>query len=148
MCNMLLKLLLLAIVMLRSSHLRVCPVVRVRALVVLAALAVGVSSYIGIGARMYSDAALREQVLAADLVAHFEERNQAQDGKAMAVTMSREICVHLYNEIVKLRPDWHSDDPEQGAIKIIMTVGIALMLLQAISIFFKDVAKFTGREIA
>ncbi len=59
--------------------------------------------------------------VAADLVAHFEERNKAQDGKAMVVTMSREICVHLYNEIVKLRPDWHSDDPEQGAIKIVMT---------------------------
>jgi type I restriction enzyme, R subunit len=63
----------------------------------------------------------RIQSVAADLVAHFEERNKAQDGKAMAVTMSREICVHLYNEIVKLRPDWHSDDPEQGVIKIIMT---------------------------
>lgn len=59
--------------------------------------------------------------VAADLVAHFEERNKAQDGKAMVVTMSRDICVHLYNEIVKLRPDWHNDDPEQGAIKIIMT---------------------------
>jgi type I restriction enzyme, R subunit len=59
--------------------------------------------------------------VAADLVAHFEERNKAQDGKAMVVTMSRDICVHLYNEIVKLRPDWHSEDPEQGAIKIIMT---------------------------
>lgn len=63
----------------------------------------------------------RIQSVAADLVAHFEERNKAQDGKAMAVTMSRDICVHLYNEIVKLRPDWHSDDPEQGVIKIIMT---------------------------
>ncbi len=59
--------------------------------------------------------------VAADLVGHFEERNKAQDGKAMVVTMSRDICVHLYNEIVKLRPDWHSDEPEQGAIKIIMT---------------------------
>ncbi|AEG00380.1 type I restriction endonuclease subunit R [Methylomonas methanica] len=59
--------------------------------------------------------------VAADLVAHFEERNKAQDGKAMVVAMSREICVHLYNEIIKLRPDWHSDDPEQGAIKIVMT---------------------------
>ena len=45
--------------------------------------------------------------VAADLVAHFEERNNAQDGKAMVVAMSREICVHLYNEITKLRPDWH-----------------------------------------
>jgi type I restriction enzyme R subunit len=59
--------------------------------------------------------------VAADLVAHFEERNNAQDGKAMVVAMSREICVHLYNEITKLRPEWHSDDPEQGAIKIVMT---------------------------
>ena len=59
--------------------------------------------------------------VAADLVAHFEERNNAQDGKAMVVAMSREICVHLYNEITRLRPDWHSDDPEQGAIKIVMT---------------------------
>ncbi len=59
--------------------------------------------------------------VAADLVAHFEERNRAQDGKAMVVTMSRDICVHLYNEITQLRPDWHSDDPEQGALKIIMT---------------------------
>ena len=59
--------------------------------------------------------------VAADLVEHFEERNKAQDGKAMVVAMSREICVHLYNEIVKLRPDWHDDDPEKGAIKVIMT---------------------------
>lgn len=59
--------------------------------------------------------------VAADLVAHFEERNNAQDGKAMVVAMSREICVHLYNEITRLRPDWHSEDPEQGAIKIVMT---------------------------
>ena len=59
--------------------------------------------------------------VAADLVTHFEERNQAQKGKAMIVAMSREICVHLYNAIIKLRPDWHNDDPEQGAIKIVMT---------------------------
>ena len=59
--------------------------------------------------------------VAADLVTHFEERNTAQDGKAMVVAMSREICVHLYNEIVTLRPDWHDDDPEKGAIKVIMT---------------------------
>jgi len=59
--------------------------------------------------------------VAADLVQHFEERNQAQTGKAMVVVMSREICVHLYNGIIKLRPDWHDDDPEKGAIKIVMT---------------------------
>ena len=59
--------------------------------------------------------------VAADLVAHFAQRQQAQSGKAMVVAMSREICVHLYNEIVKLRPDWHDADPEKGAIKIVMT---------------------------
>jgi len=59
--------------------------------------------------------------VAADLVTHFEERNKAQTGKAMVVAMSRDICVHLYNEIIKLRPDWHDPDPEKGAIKIVMT---------------------------
>jgi type I restriction enzyme R subunit len=63
----------------------------------------------------------RLQAIAADLVSHFEERNQAASGKGMIVTMSREICVHLYDALVALRPEWHSDDPEQGAIKIIMT---------------------------
>lgn len=59
--------------------------------------------------------------VAADLIEHFETRNATMDGKAMIVAMSRDICVHLYNEIVALRPEWHSDDPEQGAIKIVMT---------------------------
>jgi len=59
--------------------------------------------------------------VAADLVQHFEERNKTQDGKAMVVAMSRDICVHLYDEIVRQRPDWHDADPEKGAVKIIMT---------------------------
>ena len=59
--------------------------------------------------------------VAADLVAHFEERDKAQNGKAMIVAMSREICVHLYNEIVRQRPAWHSADPSLGAIKVVMT---------------------------
>lgn len=59
--------------------------------------------------------------VAADLVAHFEERSKAQTGKAMVVAMSRDICVHLYDEIVKLRPDWYDADPEKGAIKVVMT---------------------------
>jgi type I restriction enzyme R subunit len=63
----------------------------------------------------------RVAAVAADLVAHFEERSKAQSGKAMVVAMSREICVHLYDEIVRLRPEWHDPDPEKGAIKIIMT---------------------------
>lgn len=63
----------------------------------------------------------RIQAVAADLVAHYEERCKAQTGKAMIVAMSRDICVHLYNEIVRLRPDWHDTDPEKGTIKIVMT---------------------------
>jgi type I restriction enzyme R subunit len=63
----------------------------------------------------------RVEAVAADLVKHFEERNKAQNGKAMVVAMSRDICVHLYDEIIKLRPDWHDADPEKGAVKIVMT---------------------------
>ena len=63
----------------------------------------------------------RIQKVAADIVAHFETRLSAMDGKAMIVAMSREICVHLYDAIVALRPDWHSEDPAQGTIKIVMT---------------------------
>ncbi len=59
--------------------------------------------------------------VAKDLVAHFEARNETMEGKAMIVAMSRMICTHLYNEIVALRPDWHDEDPEKGAIKIVMT---------------------------
>jgi len=63
----------------------------------------------------------RVAAVAADLVGHYEERCKAQTGKAMVVAMSRDICVHLYNEIIKLRPKWHDADPEKGAIKIVMT---------------------------
>ncbi|EBW3215057.1 type I restriction endonuclease subunit R, partial [Salmonella enterica subsp. enterica serovar Remiremont] len=63
----------------------------------------------------------RIQQVAADLVQHFETRNAAMNGKAMIVAMSREICVKLYDAIVAIRPEWHSEDVEQGAIKVIMT---------------------------
>lgn len=63
----------------------------------------------------------RLSLVAKDLVDHFESRIAGLDGKAMAVCMSRRICVALYNEIVKLRPDWHSTDDNAGAIKIVMT---------------------------
>ena len=63
----------------------------------------------------------RLKQIAADLVTHFEVRTEATAGKGMIVTMSREICVHLYNEIIALRPDWHDDDPKKGKIKIVMT---------------------------
>jgi type I restriction enzyme, R subunit len=63
----------------------------------------------------------RVELIARDLVDHFEERLSALDGKAMVVCMSRRICVDLYNAIVSLRPDWHSADDEQGVVKIVMT---------------------------
>ena len=59
--------------------------------------------------------------LAADIVAHWEKRREVLAGKCMIVAMSRRIAVALYNEIVRLRPDWHSDDPAQGRIKVVIT---------------------------
>lgn len=66
-----------------------------------------------------ADARLRD--LAADLLAHFAQRNQVAPGKAMVVAVSRRVCVDLYNHIIALRPQWHSDDVNGGAIKIVMT---------------------------
>jgi len=59
--------------------------------------------------------------LAKDITFHFEERQKAIYGKGMIVAMSRRIAVDLYNEIIKLKPEWHSDDLNKGAIKVIMT---------------------------
>jgi type I restriction enzyme R subunit len=63
----------------------------------------------------------RLALVAEDLVKHYEDRAAALDGKAMIICMSRRICVALYAAIVKLRPQWHSDDDEAGAIKVVMT---------------------------
>ncbi|WP_201259719.1 type I restriction endonuclease subunit R [Tissierella sp. P1] len=63
----------------------------------------------------------RIKKLAEDIVGHYEENSKTIDGKAMIVCMSRRICVDLYDEIVKLRPDWHSDDLDKGKIKVVMT---------------------------
>ena len=63
--------------------------------------------------------------VALDLVQHFEDRIAASlittGGKGMIVAMSRAIAVDLYDALIKIRPEWHSDDPTRGAIKIIMT---------------------------
>ena len=63
----------------------------------------------------------RLAMVAADLVRHFDDRVAAMDGKAMVVCMSRRICVALYNKIIELRPDWHSEDDAAGKIKVVMT---------------------------
>jgi len=60
-------------------------------------------------------------LVAQDIVDHFEKRLEALDGKAMVVCMSRRICVELYREIVKLRPQWAAESDEQGTIKVVMT---------------------------
>lgn len=59
--------------------------------------------------------------IAGDIVAHFDARQEVFAGKAMVVSMSRRIAAELYSEIVKLRPQWHSDDLNKGAIKVVMT---------------------------
>ncbi len=63
----------------------------------------------------------RIALVAADIVEHFENRLDVMDGKAMVVCMSRRICVDLYDELVRLRPSWHSDDDADGGIKVVMT---------------------------
>jgi type I restriction enzyme R subunit len=63
----------------------------------------------------------RLALVAQDIVEHFEKRLEALDGKAMIVCMSRRICVELYRELVRLRPDWAHDDDDRGAIKVVMT---------------------------
>ena len=83
-------------------------------------------------------ARLRE--LAGDVVQHWERRREAMEelvrgasvpdearapvaggapGKALIVAATRDICARLYDEIVALRPDWHSDDLHQGRIKVV-----------------------------
>jgi type I restriction enzyme R subunit len=59
--------------------------------------------------------------IAQDIVSHFETRQEVFVGKGMIVCMSRRIAADLYGEIVKLRPAWHSDDLNKGAIKVVMT---------------------------
>lgn len=63
----------------------------------------------------------RLKLIAKDLVQHFEERLSVIEGKGMIVVMSRRIAVDLYNEIIKIRPNWHSADVQKGFIKVVMT---------------------------
>ena len=63
----------------------------------------------------------RIEALAKDIIQHFETRQQAMKGKGMIVTMSRRIAVDLYDEIIRLKPEWHSDDDDKGVIKVVMT---------------------------
>ena len=63
----------------------------------------------------------RVALVARDIVEHFERRKEAMDGKAMVVCMSRRICIDLYRELVRLRPEWLDDDDRRGTLKVVMT---------------------------
>jgi len=63
----------------------------------------------------------RLKLIAEDIVEHFDNRLSVIDGKGMIVCMSRRICVDLYGEIIKLRPEWHSDNDKKGFLKVVMT---------------------------
>ena len=64
---------------------------------------------------------IRLGLVARDIVDHFEKRLEALTGKAMVVCMSRRICVELYRELARLRPEWHHDDDDKGRLKVVMT---------------------------
>ena len=59
--------------------------------------------------------------IAKDIIQHFEQRSAAITGKGMIVCMSRRICVRLFDEIIKLRPQWHDHDISKGHLKVVMT---------------------------
>jgi type I restriction enzyme R subunit len=63
----------------------------------------------------------RVKNIAKDIVTHFEQRQEVFEGKGMIVSMSRRIAADLYHAIIKLRPEWHSDDLNKGVIKVVMT---------------------------
>lgn len=63
----------------------------------------------------------RIDVVVKDFIAHYDLRQQAINGKAIFVAMSRKIAVKLYSKIIEYRPEWHSDDIDKGVIKVIMT---------------------------
>ena len=63
----------------------------------------------------------RLALIANDLLQHFDARLEVLDGKAMVVCMSRRVCVELYRALVALRPAWHDDADDKGALKVVMT---------------------------
>jgi type I restriction enzyme R subunit len=83
----------------------------------------------------------RLDLIARDIVEHWEKRREAMLGKAMIVTMSRRIAVRLYEKIVALRPDWHNTDPAKGEIKVVMTGSAADPAEFQPHIYSKDVRK-------
>lgn len=89
----------------------------------------------------------RIEEIAKDLVNHLEQRTSILNGKAMFVCMSRRICVELYAEIVKLRPEWHSDDDDKGMIKVVMTGSSSDLLHWQKHIRSKEKRKDIGNRV-
>ncbi len=83
----------------------------------------------------------RLDIVAADIVEHWERRRSELFGKAMIVAMSRRIAVELYERIVALRPDWHDDDPDAGRIKVVMTGSASDLAAFQPHLYPKDVRK-------
>ncbi len=63
----------------------------------------------------------RIEIIAKNIIRHFELKQSVMEGKAIIVCMSRRICVELHNKIKKLKPDWYHKEDNKGKIKIIMT---------------------------
>lgn len=63
----------------------------------------------------------RIETIAKDIVDHFTKRQEVMSGKGMVVCMSRRICIDLYNEIIKLKPEWYNQEDNKGYLKIVMT---------------------------
>ncbi|HEV2971136.1 MAG TPA: type I restriction endonuclease subunit R [Pirellulales bacterium] len=65
----------------------------------------------------------RIKSVASFIVEHWEKRRAAMEGKAMVVTMSRDIAARLYQEIKALRPEWDDPDNDKGLMKVVVTGG-------------------------
>ena len=63
----------------------------------------------------------RLRTVAKDLVEHYEEREKAFNGKAMIVTMSRNIASDLYDQIREFRPQWFHKDWDKGRVKVVFS---------------------------
>lgn len=65
----------------------------------------------------------RVERLAAFIVEHWDKRREAMEGKAMVVTMSRDIAARLYEAIAKLRSEWDEAEDDAGHMKVVITGG-------------------------
>lgn len=79
------------------------------------------AQYISVPLKTLAGAQERIERLAEFIVDHWEERRAVIEGKAMVVTMSRDIAARLYDAIRTLRPSWHDSDDERGEMKVVVT---------------------------